>query len=184
MTKPFIFLDRDGTIIEEKHYLSNPDDVVLLPSVIEGMIKLKNLGFSFTVVSNQSGVGRGYFSLEDLHAVNNRLNNMLTPKGIAIEKFYYCPHAPEEKCDCRKPMPKLIFEAVIELEAELCSSFMIGDKECDIELAINSGLTPVLVRTGYGSKDENKVILKYPEVVIVDNLIDAAHYIHNKINKG
>ena len=174
MPTPFIFLDRDGTIIEEKNYLSNPDEIVIIPSVIKGLKELRGLGFSFAFISNQSGIGRGYFNLEDLYAVNSRLEKMLSEEGILIEKFYFCPHTPEEKCVCRKPSPKMVFDAKDELNADLNRSFMIGDKACDIELAFNAGIVPILIRTGYGIKEELKIKSKYPEIIVASDFIDVA----------
>ncbi len=174
MARPFVFLDRDGTLIEERNYLADPDGVVLLPGAVKGLSALSELGFSFAVISNQSGIGRGFFTVDDLLAVNDRLKLLLSHSGVIIDGIYYCPHSPKESCSCRKPLPELIFRASSELGADLGHSFMIGDKICDLELALNSGVTPVLVRTGYGREEESKAITLMPGLIVADELEDAA----------
>ena len=108
----YIILDRDGTLIEEKNYLHDPDQVSLLPGVIEGLKKLASAGYKFIVLTNQSGIGRGYFKESDMFAVNERLSFILSSEGIEITKFYYCPHKPEEGCRCRKPKPGMVHRLV------------------------------------------------------------------------
>ncbi len=137
-----VFLDRDGTIIEDVHYLSRLEDIKLLPLAKEGLELMKECGYRLIVVSNQSGVGRGYFTEEFVDKTHEVLNEML---GGLIDKFYYCPHRPEENCSCRKPKTGLIDRAIEEFNIDRNKSFVVGDKESDIELGINAGITPLLI---------------------------------------
>lgn len=153
MSSAAIFLDRDGTIIVEKNYLCDPDQVVLLEGAVAGLRAMSTHGLPFVVVSNQSGVGRGYFSAEQARAVERRLQELLAREGLAIAGWYHCPHAPETKCSCRKPLPGMIDAAVRDLGLDPVRSFVIGDKRCDIDLAAAVGATGILVTTGHGRSD-------------------------------
>lgn len=147
------FLDRDGTIIVEKDYLSDPDQAVLESGAVEGLRMLAGAGFELIVVSNQSGVGRGMFGLEQAHAVNARVAELLSAQGITIAGWYMCPHAPDQTCDCRKPLPGLVLQAARELNLELTGAVVIGDKRSDVELGHAIGGTGLLVTTGHGLHD-------------------------------
>ncbi len=153
MASPAIFLDRDGTIIVEKNYLGDPDGVVLLDGAAEGLRAMAKHAFPFVVVSNQSGVGRGYFSLEQAHAVERRLAEVLAREGVAIAGWYMCPHAPDMNCACRKPLPGMIDAAARDLDLDPGRSFVIGDKRADIDLAAAVGARGILVTTGHGELD-------------------------------
>lgn len=175
---PFVLLDRDGTIIAEKNYLSDPAGVEILPGAAEGLKLLQQHGFGLVVVTNQSGIGRGYYSVQEMHAVNNRMATLLAESGIALDGIYYCPHVPEEKCDCRKPRPGMVLRAAAELGFIPAHAVVIGDKAADLGLARAVGALGVLVRTGYGAMQESK--LDTPPDMIADNLYDAAVYILKK----
>ena len=149
-----VFLDRDGTLIEEKHYLHDPAEVELLPGVATGLRRLRELGCLLVLVSNQSGVGRGYFDRGDVERVHGRLIELLASRGAALDAFYVCPHAPDEHCDCRKPLPGLVERACREIGLDAGRSFVIGDKPCDVELARAAGAEGILVLTGYGAGHE------------------------------
>ncbi|SFK62525.1 D-glycero-alpha-D-manno-heptose-1,7-bisphosphate 7-phosphatase [Methylocapsa palsarum] len=153
MLKPAIFLDRDGTIIEEKNYLDDPAEVKLLQGASEGLLALSAHMLPLVVVSNQSGVGRGYFSLAQAQAVQDQLRELLAREGVTIAGWYMCPHDPLDKCACRKPLPGMIRAACQDLSLDPSKSFMIGDKRCDIDLAAAVGATGILVTTGYGAKE-------------------------------
>jgi D-glycero-D-manno-heptose 1,7-bisphosphate phosphatase len=153
MESPAVFLDRDGTIIEEKHFLDDPDGVVLLDGAVEGLRAMAALSFLFVIVSNQSGIGRGFFSAGQATAVDRRLKELLAREGIAIAGSYMCPHSPGANCSCRKPRPGMIHAAVRDLRLDLTRSFVIGDKRCDIDLAAAAGATGILVTTGHGHAD-------------------------------
>ncbi len=144
-----IFLDRDGTIIEEVNYLSNFSQIKLLKNVKEGIEVLKNLNYKIFIITNQSGIARGYFSEEFVKKVNSFLCNQL-----GIDDFFYCPHLPEDNCECRKPNIGLIKKAIKKFpNINLKDSFFIGDKEIDIITGINAGMKSILVMTGYGGKE-------------------------------
>lgn len=134
-----VFLDRDDTIIVDKGYLSNPDDIELLPGVVDGLRKLQTNGYNLIQISNQSGIGRGYFTIEDYVAVTKRLKELLKINGIILTGYYYCPHAPWENCKCRKPKPYLALKAAADLDIDLGNSYMVGDKPSDIEFGKNFG---------------------------------------------
>ncbi len=147
----YIILDRDGTLIKDKNYLHDPQDVELLPGVVDGLKKLASGGFKFIVLTNQSGIGRGYYKESDLFLVNERISSMLSDEGIEITRYYYCPHKPEEECCCRKPKPGMVYRACSDLEIDFDGIHcVIGDKKSDVELADNIGVKSVLVLTGYG----------------------------------
>ncbi len=155
--RPAIFLDRDGTIIELRDYLRSLDEIVLLPRAAEGLKLLADAGYLLIIITNQSGVARGYFDEEFVRAANDKLNEMLERRGVAIDAVYYCPHHPmygsegyKVDCNCRKPKPGMIDRAAADFDIDLRRSWVIGDNEPDIKLAANAGLRSVLVRTGYG----------------------------------
>jgi histidinol-phosphate phosphatase family protein len=146
-----VFLDRDGTLIEEKNYLSDPNQVTLLDGVVDGLKALQELNLPLVIVTNQSGIGRGLFSLQDAEAVNARIEDELAARGINIAAWYMCPHTPADGCHCRKPMPGLIEMACNDLGLDPQRSFVVGDKRSDIDLARAVGAEAFLVTTGYGA---------------------------------
>lgn len=148
--KPCVFLDRDGTIIEEKHYLSDPDKVSLLPGAAEAVKIINDKGFLAIIISNQSGISRGYFTDRDADAVNGRVRELLAAEGAHIDAVYYCPHTDDDMCGCRKPKTGMIDKACGDFEIDMDRSYMAGDKMCDIMTGINANVKPVLVMTGYG----------------------------------
>lgn len=145
-----VFLDRDGVLNVERHYLSDPKDVELLPGVIEGLRQLQALGLYLVVVTNQSGIGRGYFELKTLDAIHGRLESLLARGGVHLDGIYYCPHHPADGCRCRKPNTLLAERAANDLGFSIRESFMVGDKPCDIEFGNQISATTFLVTTGYG----------------------------------
>ena len=150
--KPAVFLDRDGTINEEVEYLSDPGDLRLIAGAA-GAIRLLNVaGMPAVVVSNQAGVGRGYFSEESVRAVNEELAKRLAAKGARLDAIYYCPHHPDEGCACRKPEPGMLLQAAREQGLDLQRSYMVGDKVSDLDAGRRAGCRTVLVLTGYGAE--------------------------------
>ena len=147
---PPVFLDRDGTLIVEKDYLSDPAGVSLEAGVIEGLALLQSRGHPLIVLSNQSGIGRGFFDERAAARVNARVAELLKARNIDILGWYMCPHAPEQGCDCRKPLPGMALAASRDLKLELAGSFMVGDKRADLELADAIGATGILVTSGHG----------------------------------
>lgn len=140
---PMIFLDRDGTIIVDKIYLNNPEEVEFIDGVIDNLIKLYQAGFKLVIVTNQSGVARGKVDLENLHAIHNKISNILDSYGVKLFKIYYCPHLPEDNCDCRKPKTGMVKE--IESMIDKDNSFVIGDKDTDIGFGKNLGVKTILL---------------------------------------
>lgn len=153
MTRPAAFLDRDGTIIVERHYLRDPAQVELERNAAEGLRAMSERGYALVVVSNQSGIGRGLVTPAELDAVNRRLADLLRERQVELSALYFCPHAPDAGCDCRKPASGMVLQAVREHGLDLSRSFMIGDKRADLELAARTGAAGILVETGYGAEN-------------------------------
>jgi len=150
----YVLLDRDGTLIVERHYLGDPGQVELLPGTIEGLRRLSRLGLGLAVVTNQSGIGRGYFDADQVAAVHRRLCILLAAGNVFLDGIFVCPHTPEDDCACRKPGTGLIEQASAQLGCRPCEAFVVGDKPCDVELGRRVGATTILVRTGYGAETE------------------------------
>jgi D-glycero-D-manno-heptose 1,7-bisphosphate phosphatase len=174
-----ILLDRDGTILVEHGYLSDPAAVELLPHAAAGLRRLGELGFSLVVVTNQSAIGRGYFDVERLAEIHQRMTGLLAADGVRLDGIFFCPHVPEDHCECRKPRPGLVEQAAAALGFDPRQSFVIGDKPCDIELGQAVGATTVLVRSGYGAEVEAQASAR-PDFV-ADDLLDAATVIAAQI---
>ena len=173
MSKRFVLIDRDGTINVEKHYLSDPDQLELYPGVGAALKRLQDAGFGLAVITNQSGVARGYFDLARLEQIHDRLRALLAAEGVTVDGIYICPHGPEDKCTCRKPLPGMVEQAVAEHGFDPAQAFMIGDKEVDVELGHAVGAVSFLVRTGHG--EEHAPNSKADHVV--DDLAHAADII-------
>ena len=134
-----IFLDRDGTMIEDKDYLSNPEHIIFLPGVITALKRFQDAGYLLVMVSNQSGIGRGYFTEADYNAVQNRMIEILKNEDIFFAGYYYCPHTPYQNCECRKPCSYMATKAAEDLSINLNESYMVGDKQSDIIFGKNFG---------------------------------------------
>jgi len=152
--KPTVFLDRDGTFLDETGYLGNPDKVRFLPGAVDAMRELSEAGFRLIVVTNQSGIGRGFFSEEQALAVNLKMIQMLSDEGVTIDAIYYCPHHPDDGCGCRKPLTMMVKRAEDDFELDTDISWIVGDVDKDVHLGLNSGLRPVLVATGKTEKGD------------------------------
>ncbi|QEK12885.1 D-glycero-beta-D-manno-heptose 1,7-bisphosphate 7-phosphatase [Crassaminicella thermophila] len=164
MTKRAVFLDRDGTLIVDHGYIHKPSQVELLPGVIEALIKLKTFGFELIIISNQSGIGRGFFTKKEVDHVNQHLYNLLISHKIKLTGIYYCPHHPDDKCTCRKPEPGLLLQALSEHKIDAKKSYFVGDKLTDVQAAIAAGVQPVLL-----SRDN--VSTHTIPIIIVDSLL-------------
>ncbi len=149
------FLDRDGTINEEVEYLGDPDHLTLLPGAGEAIRRLNEARVPVLIVSNQAGVGRGYFTEHEVEAVHQRLVERLAEHGAHLDGIYYCPHHPDDNCACRKPRAGLIEQAARDHEIDLESSVVIGDKPSDLAAGQSVGCRTVLVLTGYGARNRN-----------------------------
>ncbi|NNM33188.1 MAG: HAD family hydrolase [Gemmatimonadetes bacterium] len=157
--RPAVFLDRDGTLIEDRHYLSDPAAVRLFDGAAEAVRRLKEAGYAVVLVTNQSGIGRGYFTEKDYRAVHRELCHQLASQGADLDGAYHCPDAPGvagEGTTCRKPSPVLYRRAEGELGLDLRRSWFVGDKVSDVEAAELLGGRGVLVRTGYGREESSK----------------------------
>jgi D-glycero-D-manno-heptose 1,7-bisphosphate phosphatase len=178
MKRPAIFLDRDGTLIEEVNYLSHVEDLRLFPFTQESVQILKDAGYLLVVVTNQSGIGRGIFAESDMHAVHEAIQNQLNG---AIGGFYFCPHLPCDGCVCRKPLTGMIDAATRDLDINLENSWMIGDKHVDVNAGRAAGLSTALVLTGYGTSHRDS--LENDPDVIADDLLGAAREIIKRTTK-
>ncbi|MEW6658107.1 MAG: D-glycero-beta-D-manno-heptose 1,7-bisphosphate 7-phosphatase [Thermodesulfobacteriota bacterium] len=176
----FVLLDRDGTINKECHYLSDPDQIRLIPGAAEGLRQLMAMGLGLVVITNQSAIGRGYFDEQRLRLIHERLCSLLSARGVILDGIYFCPHTPDDDCSCRKPRPGLIERAARDFGFDPRQSFVIGDKPCDIELGQRVGATSILVRTGYGAQVESRqeIAVDY----IVDDLQAAAGIIRTLVS--
>ena len=171
-----VFLDRDGTLIYEKPgvYLCDPKQIRLYKSTRPALALLSKSGFKLFIVSNQSGIGRGYFTEKEVNAVHTRLRSLLKPAHI--EEIVFCPHAPDEKCACRKPLPKMGLTLIKQYNIDPSTSYMIGDKKADVEFGRALGCKTVLVTTANGHRH----LQKYPDLhpdKIATNLLNAAKFI-------
>ena len=151
VTKRYVVFDRDGTLIHERHYLSDPAQVELIPGTTVGLKLLSEIGFGLIIATNQSGVGRGYFSEDRLAKIHEHLMNLLAKEEIYLDGIFYCPHTPQDGCNCRKPKPGLLLQAAQNFQFNPAQCFVVGDKPCDIHLGKAVGATTILVKTGYGS---------------------------------
>ncbi|MGD0538555.1 MAG: HAD family hydrolase [Verrucomicrobiota bacterium] len=176
--KRAVFLDRDGVLLEEGAYVHRVADAVILPGVPVALRRLQAAGFLLFIVTNQSGIGRGYYTLADMHAVNRWLAEEVTRAGVQFQKIYFAPEAPEQPSRGRKPSPQFLFDARDEFGVDLGESFMVGDKLIDLECGWNAGVKQsLLVRTGYGAETERKEPAKVARAVVVNDLAAAAEWI-------
>lgn len=174
---PAVFLDRDGVIIVEKNFLVDLDEIEFIPRSLDALRNLDPRFFK-VIVSNQSGVARGFFTAEDVNRFQEALGVMLESQGIALNGWYFCPHGPQDVCECRKPKPGLVLRAAMELPINLGKSWMVGDKSSDIAAGAAAGLKTILVNTGYAGKEPG--YSNFAPDFVVDDLYEAV----NIINKG
>jgi D-glycero-D-manno-heptose 1,7-bisphosphate phosphatase len=179
-----VFLDRDGTLIEEVGYLDRPERVELYPYSADAIRALNRAGLRIVLVTNQSGVARGFFAESMVQAVHAHIERLLAQAGAHIDAYYYCPHHPDGKvaeyarvCDCRKPARGLVDRAGRELGIDPGRSFTVGDRWLDVALAREVGAAGVLVRTGYGLTEEQRPLNGLVADAVVDNLAAAASWI-------
>jgi D-glycero-D-manno-heptose 1,7-bisphosphate phosphatase len=179
-----IFLDRDGVLIEEKNYLHRVEDVVFISGAFAGLKRLAGAGFGLFIVTNQSGVGRGYYPMADVEKVNAHISEEFARHGVTFQKTYVAPEAPDQPSRGRKPSPQFLFDARDEFGLNLADSFMIGDKLIDLECGWNAGVKrSILVRTGYGKTFETEAADKIVRAVVVDDLVAAANWILGPLDK-
>lgn len=159
MSRPAVFLDRDGTINEEVGYIHELERLNLIPGAAEVIRKLNEMGVPVVLATNQSGPARGFYPESWIHQLNQRLNHLLAAEGARLDALYYCPHLPDGSvpefslaCDCRKPEPGMLIQAAQEHDLDLARSFMIGDKATDVEVGERAGAHTILLTSGYGSQ--------------------------------
>jgi len=179
-----VFLDRDGTLIAEKFYLHKPEDVHIFPGAGPALKRLADAGFKLFVVTNQSGIGRGYFTLADAERVNAHVAREFARDGVHFAKTYIAPEAPDQPSRGRKPSPQFLLDARDEFHLNLAESFMVGDKLIDLECGWNAGVKKsILVRTGYGAEVEREKSEKIAAAAIVDGLPEMADWILNALKR-
>jgi D-glycero-D-manno-heptose 1,7-bisphosphate phosphatase len=173
-----VFLDRDGTLIAEKNYLHRPEEVEVFPGAGAALKRLQDAGFKLVIVTNQSGIGRGYFTLADAERVNDRVRADFARDGVRFEKTYVAPEAPDQPSRVRKPSPQFLFDARDEFNLNLAESYMVGDKLIDLECGWNAGVKKsILVRTGYGAGVERDDSEQIKRAAVVDDLNGMADWI-------
>ncbi len=178
--KPAVFLDRDGTINEDRGYIRHPSELHLIPGAAEAIRALNERDLPVVVISNQSGLARGYFSHNDLKAVNSHLMELLKQRDATLDAMYFCPHLPDDGCQCRKPQTALVEKAAKKLGVRC--SYMVGDKGTDIALARGAGARAVLVKTGHGT-GELAHLAEEPDF-IAEDLLGAVGWILKDLGSG
>jgi D-glycero-D-manno-heptose 1,7-bisphosphate phosphatase len=173
-----LFIDRDGTLILEKHYLHKVAEVEFIPGAVSALQKAVHAGFVIVMVTNQSGVGRGYFTLSDVEAVHSHLVGELARHSISFVKIYVAPEAPDSPSRGRKPSPQFLFDARDEFDIDLSQSFMIGDKIADLQAGWYAGVrASILVRTGHGLATERDHPVEVKKAIVVDTLREAIDWV-------
>jgi D-glycero-D-manno-heptose 1,7-bisphosphate phosphatase len=173
--RPAVFLDRDGTIIDDIGYLADPAGISFYPGVPEALKRLQDRGYLLVVITNQSGIGRGFFDEETALAVNLTMLKNLREKGVVPAAIYYCPHHSEDNCRCRKPDLLMVERALGDLGIDSSRSWMVGDIDKDVQTAINAGFRPILVETGKVEKGDVPLDVKRCETVV-----EAVEFILNE----
>lgn len=170
--RPAVFLDRDGTINVEKNHLIDPADFKFIPGAPEALKRLQDAGFLLVLVTNQSGIGRGYFSFEQVDILHRHMDEQLKKYAVNLSGIYICPHHPtagrgkyRQDCSCRKGQPGMLLQAAEELQIDLLQSYMVGDKEADIQAGQAAGCRSILVQTGYGKSYAESAQLAGVEIV-------------------
>jgi D-glycero-D-manno-heptose 1,7-bisphosphate phosphatase len=192
--RPALFLDRDGVINVDVGYLHRPGDLALIDGSAEAIARVNRLGVPVVVITNQAGIGRGYYDEAAFRAVQAKLEQVLAERGAHLDGCYFCPHHPVHgvgrlrvACDCRKPKPGLLLQASRELGLDLAASLLIGDKDSDLEAGRAAGCTTLLVRTGYGATHEAELVAAgrtHAWDAVFDTLRDAAGFIEDHFSRS
>jgi D,D-heptose 1,7-bisphosphate phosphatase len=169
-----VFIDRDNTICRDVPYCSRPEDLELLPKVTDGIRLLNEHGFKVVVITNQSGVARGYFTEDVLSRIHQKMQGDLAERGASVDAIYYCPHHPDNNCDCRKPKPTMLFQAAHDLDIDLRKSYVIGDSDMDTKMGKEAGCVTIIVLT----TNQNDTESRKPEPdYIANDLYEAADWV-------
>ncbi len=169
-----VILDRDGVINQDSDdYIKSPDEWVPIPGSLEAISRLKKAGYLVTVASNQSGISRGLFSMEDLQEIHRKMEQQLAMRGTSVDGIFYCPHGPSDNCICRKPKPGLLLQIAKAFDIKLSETEFVGDNIGDIKAADMANARPILVRTGKGEH----VMQHHPEAIDVPIYDDLAHFV-------
>ncbi|MFQ5441405.1 MAG: D-glycero-beta-D-manno-heptose 1,7-bisphosphate 7-phosphatase [Thermodesulfobacteriota bacterium] len=179
--KAAVFLDRDGTINVDTGYIAGPEELRLIEGSARGLKALNDNGVKVVVITNQSGVARGFFTLKDVDAVNRRLAELLEKKGARFDALYYCPHHPDDSCECRKPGKGLVKRAAKEHGIDPAISYVVGDRASDVELAAKIGAKGVLVKTGPWQEELRK--LSFAPALVAQDLLQAVRWILDDLKK-
>ncbi len=176
MMQSYVLLDRDGVInYDSDDFIKSADEWIPIPDSLEAIALLNHHDFKVAVITNQSGLSRGFYNEDTLAEIHNKMHLLTKEKGGEIDSIYYCPHGPDDNCKCRKPMPGLLTDFATEKNMSLYDIYFVGDKLADIQAAVSAGAKPILVKTGKGEKTlDNNPGLNYP---IFENLYDAAEFI-------
>ena len=177
--RPALFLDRDGVLNEEVYYLHDPRDLVLIEGVGRVIADFNRLRIPVVVVTNQAGIGRGYYDVAAYESVNRAMSEGLRTDQAAIDAWYFCPHAPDSGCLCRKPQPGMILQAIADLGLDASKSILVGDKISDLEAATAAHVTGVLVRTGYGLEEEQ--VLRKTQPLLSTPVYDSLSRAHSAL---
>ena len=179
-----VFLDRDGTLIEEAGYLDRLDRLVMFPWSVDAVRLLNRGGFAVVVVTNQAGIAKGFFDERFVQETHRVLDRKVTEGGGRIDGYYYCPHLPDasveayrRSCDCRKPMAGMILAAARDLDIDVARSYVVGDRWIDVEMAHRAGATGLMVETGYGKTESTRPPAGFEATTVVANLIEAVTWI-------
>ncbi|HEY0875819.1 MAG TPA: HAD family hydrolase [Vicinamibacterales bacterium] len=191
MSRRAVFIDRDGTLIEEAGYLSSLERLVFFPYTVDAVRQIHRAGFAVVVITNQAGIARGIVTEDFVAAAHGHISARVEAGGGRIDAYYYCPHHPDGvveslriACQCRKPQPGLIRQAAEDLGIDLAASFTIGDRWHDVQAGQAAGTRTILVRTGYGRREEEKAPEGISAAAIVDNLAAAAAVILSASRSG
>lgn len=176
--KPFIILDRDGVInYDSDNYIRTPDEWLPIPGSLEAIALLHQAGYRIVVATNQSGVARGLYDEKTLEAIHEKMHRAVIHQGGKIEKIFYCPHAPQDACDCRKPKPGLLKQIEKHFDISLNNVPYVGDSLRDLQAAQTVSAKPILVRTGYGETTLINEKNNLKNILVFSNLLEVAHYL-------
>ena len=176
----FVLLDRDGTLIVHRPYLCDPQEVELLPEAVTGLKFMRRLGLGLILMTNQSGIGRGYFTVEQMHSVHDRLRQLLAVEGLELDDIYYCQHAPSEGCGCRKPAIGMVTQAAAKWGFDPREAFVIGDADGDMKMAIAVGAVPIrVISAEHVARSPREGVVALTEV---KNLVQAAGVIERYLS--